>query len=88
MTFTDTRRRLVMCGAATALLLQMSSLGASENDNGRGDAHGNRPILVMFTKWRVNAPVVPPSSRERPAVVQRASSSRRCSKCNRPCSRA
>jgi hypothetical protein len=43
-----------------ALLLQMSSLGANENDNGRGDAHGNRPILVTFTKWRVNAPVVPP----------------------------
>jgi hypothetical protein len=41
-----------------ALLLQMSSLGA--NENGRGDAHGNRPILITFTKWRVNAPVVPP----------------------------
>ena len=59
MTITDNRRRVVMCAAATALLLQMSSLGANENDNGRGDAHGNRAILVTFTKWRVNAPVVP-----------------------------
>ena len=79
MTITDNRRRVVMCAAATALLLQMSSLGANENDNGRGDAHGNRAILVTFTKWRVNAPACRPSSRERPGVVQRASSSRRCS---------
>jgi hypothetical protein len=49
-----------MCAAATALLLQMSSLGADGHDNGRGDAHGNRPMLVAFTKWRVNAAVVPP----------------------------
>jgi hypothetical protein len=35
--------------AATALLLQMSSLGANEKDNDRGNAQGNRPIHVTFT---------------------------------------
>jgi len=59
MAITDNQRRVVMCAAAAALLLQMSSLEANGNNNGRGDAHDNRAILVTFTKWRVNAPVVP-----------------------------
>jgi hypothetical protein len=60
MKSTDNRRRVVMCAAATALLLQMPSLGANDNDDDRGSAQRNRPIQVTFTKWRVNPTVVLP----------------------------
>ncbi|MGE3513174.1 MAG: hypothetical protein AB7N65_30305, partial [Vicinamibacterales bacterium] len=57
MTFLRVRRHALTCAAVMTLLLPMpaSVAAAADHDN----QLGNRPLTVRFTKWRVNAPVVP-----------------------------